>query len=124
MSFIISIILLFLGYLLGLFIFSFTIIPVLIILRFGIPYTKHLKKSGLLLSDNSIIRNYCISIFTLLPIFVIGTLLANKFLGTSLAWGYDIGCVYALLTGFAQTNANQVNTSDYLKTNSRYLLNK
>ena len=112
MTFILMFFLLFLGAIVA----SLTIIPILIMVVFGIPTTKKLEGEKLLIKDNGIVRNEIISIGLLSFIFIGLILLIN--------WLYPDGLTAYLLAvgvvsvfGFGQTGRNGNNVSDYMETN-------
>src|SRR5438552_4102961 len=112
MDFIIFII----GALVGLGVASFTLIPILIIVRFGIPNTKYLEKLKSLSKDNHIIRGYLVSIMLLISIYVLLFWGSGK-LSQILHSAYIVGTIGAILLGFGKTGNNPQNASDYLETN-------
>jgi len=119
MNFILSIVLIYVGWILA----SFTLLPVIIIIRFGIPFTKTLEKKEVLNKPNGVIKNYLISLLILSLVFLVITFIVHSFFPTSLT-GFLIGAVAVLLLGLGKTGENEDNVKDYFKTNERYLNNK
>jgi len=109
----------FIFWFIGLIIFSFTAIPVLIIFVFGIPYTLRLREKGALIKNDKIIRNYLISVTILSIVFIIVTFCIYKFFGNGMI-GYFIGCLFSFFGGIGKLGGNPSNISDYLETNKRY----
>lgn len=109
----------FLFWFIGLIIFSFTIVSILIILFFGIPYTLKLREQGALVKNDKIIRNYSISLITLSTIFFVTTFLVYRFFG-NLMLGYFIGCLFSFIGGIGKFGENISNVKDYLETNERF----
>ena len=106
-------------WLIGLFVTSFTILPILIILRFGIPFTKELEEKNLLVENHKIIKNYKTSIILLLSIFTILTIIL--FFTTESGFrGFIGGCIMALIIGIWKTGKNKSNIADYMQTNDRF----
>lgn len=103
----------------GLFISSFTIIPILIIFVFGIPITRKLEKLDLVSNNNGIIRNYFISVAVLSLIFL-GTFYAIDKFFPSLLIGFYIGLVMTLVLGLGKVGANSNNITDYIQTNQKH----
>ena len=108
-------------WLIGLGITSFTLIPVLIILAFGIPTTQKLEKLKLLKADNGIVKRELISLIILTVVFlaiIIITLIVypNGLIG--LLFG---GCM-VFIFGIGKIGRNEANISDYIETNKEYFL--
>jgi len=110
------------GWFMGLIIGSFCLIPVAIILFFGIPFTKKLTKEGSLSKDNPIIKNYLKSVLILLLVFGLVTWGAS-YLSQPIFIGYAVGLGTTLLFGLGKSGSNRANMSDYLETNKRYFIN-
>lgn len=115
MNFIIGIVV----FILGLIIFSFTVGNILLILLFGIPFTKKLEKVNLL-RHNNIITSYFISLviqvivlFTITVIFYI-FFLDNVFI--SLMIGYMFG-LFGIIGKRKEFGLNINNFSDYVRVN-------
>lgn len=104
------------GALVGLGVTSFTIIPILIIIRFGIPNTKFLEKAKSLPKNNHIIRGY---LFTSLFLGSVYCLLfwISGLLSQMLHSAYILGTVGTLVMGLGKTGANPQNQADYIETN-------
>jgi hypothetical protein len=104
------------GAMVGLGITSFTLIPILIIIRFGIPNTKFLEKHKSLPKNNHIIRGYLISVMLLGGIYSL-LFWGTEALSQMLHSGYLLGTIGTLILGFGKTGNNPQNASDYLETN-------
>ncbi len=104
----------------GIFITSFTVIPILIIIFFGIPYTLKLERLGMLKNDNGIIRGYIISTLLLSTIFIGVTYLVYRFANSGFI-GYAISVIFVVILGIGKVGNNRNNLSDYTETNKRYL---
>lgn len=98
------------------FISTFTVIPVLIILFFGIPTTKSLEKAGFLKKDNKIMRSHFISLVLLSSIYL-GIGVAIFIFLPNILIAYLIGTVIPLIMGMGQLGKNKNNVSDYIETN-------
>lgn len=105
----------------GMFIFSFTGLVVLIILFFGIPATNKLNKLNLLKKNNGIIKRYIISIIILSTIFLSIAFAINAF-SPSKYGAFIVGSVIALIFGISRIGKNKDNIQDYVNTNKKYLL--
>ena len=95
---------------------SFTLIPVLIILVFGIPTTQRLEKLKVLRENNGIVKKYSISllIFTtvfLAMVFIIYSVFPNGLIG--ILFGGGMVCLF----GIGKIGRNEKNIQDYIKTN-------
>lgn len=104
------------GAMVGLGVTSFTLIPILIILRFGIPNTKFLEQNKSLPKNNGIIRGYLVSAILLGGIYFL-LFWGSGLLSQMLRSGYIFGTIGTLLLGFDKTGNNPQNASDYLETN-------
>lgn len=102
----------------GLMVSSFTIIPVLIILFFGIPLTNKLEKRGLL-GKNGIKKGYMLNLI-IFPLIYLGVwwTITNFFPAGTI--GFYVGTGASLLFGLGQTGTNKNNVSDYFETNKRH----
>lgn len=107
---------LFIGWLAGVFIGSFTLVQILIIINFGIPITRKFTKEGQLKDENHIIRNYIISTFILGCIFLGAWLVISNFF-PSLLVGFWIGAAFSVFLGLGKSGKNSNNISDYIETN-------
>ena len=108
------------GWLIGLAITSFTLVPIMIIFFFGIPTTRRLTKDGTLQVGNPIIKNYFISVLILGLIFAGAWWVISNFF-PSLLVGFWIGAVISVFLGLGKSGANDNNLSDYLETNKKYI---
>ncbi len=106
-------------WILGLILTSFTLLPILIILVFGIPTTNKLTRKSLLKPDNGIIKRYLTSITILFVIFV-GTVVIILWLIPNGIIGFGIGTVLTLIFGVSKLGKNVNNVSDYLEVNERH----
>lgn len=104
---------------LGLFLTSYTLIPTIIILRFGISYTKELEGKGMLVKANKIIKRYLVSIVIFIVVFIAVVLIL--YLTTEHGFkGFIGGAFSSLVFGIWKTGKNQDNIKDYLQVNSLY----
>lgn len=108
-------------WILGLIITSFTVIPILIIIFFGIPTTLKLERLDALKHENGIVRKYAISALILSSVFTVIVFVVFFFFPTGLP-GLLYGGGMAMLFGFSQLGANRSNVSDYLETNKSEFL--
>lgn len=101
------------GFLLG----SFTLVPVIIILRFGLPYAVHLRRQGVLTSTTPI-RNYAISLGLLsLIIGAAVVFFATKWYGALFVGGLATPAIM----GRHALGRNAANLSDFWIANKRFL---
>ncbi len=98
----------------------FTLIPILIIIKFGIPFTKTLEKKKVLNQNNGIIKGYLFSLLILF-IFFLATLFITLFFFPAGLLGLLIGGSTALLFSLGKLGENESNVSDYFKTNEQHL---
>lgn len=108
------------GFLLGSFISSFTIIPIFIIFRFGIPTTKTFVNRGWIIKNNGIIKKYFISVAILFIIYC-STILITKNISHMLYSGVIWSSILTLIFGIGKTTANKDNMADFLDTNKNKL---
>lgn len=106
----------FVFWIVGLVVASFTIIPIFIILAFGIPTTKRLEEKGLLIKGNNIINNYKRSM-VLLTLVLIGAYFLINWFNPSGTIPFFIGVGSSLVFGIGQIGKNKNNVGDYLETN-------
>lgn len=104
----------------GLFVFSFTIVPILIIFFFSIPHSISLNRQGKLKSLVPI-RNNLISAILLALIFAIILWLIIRYLPTSVLYGFLIGSSVSFLFSLGKLGSNPNNMSDYMDSNKEYL---
>jgi len=121
MGFIINFIIITVFFLIGVGITSFTLLPILIVLVFGIPTTKKLEKMKLLKEKNGIIKGYLASLLILPIIFLVTILITISFFPSGLAW-FLIGGGMVLLLGIAQIGKSDGNIRDYMETNKQHFL--
>lgn len=100
----------------GLLVTSFTLIPVLIILAFGIPTTQRLEKLKVLKENNGIIKKYSISLLILTTVFLAMILITYSVFPNGLI-GILFGGGMVFLFGIGQIGRNEKNTQDYVETN-------
>lgn len=100
----------------SMFISPFTILSVLIILRFGIPVTKKLNKLNFLKKNNSIIKNYWISLFFLSLVFLGIHYLISKIFGLTYSFCILVGLTM-ILPGIGKIGVNNENIDDYIRVN-------
>lgn len=110
-----------LGWILGLFIASFTLIQVGIILFFGIPVTRKFTKEGALKENNSIVKRYWISLLVLLSIYALVAGIIY-FVSWNCFMGFLVGTGIILLLSLGKLGANKNNMADYLETNKEYFV--
>lgn len=103
-------------WIIGLFLTSFTLIPILIILRFGIPFTKTLETEGKLKSEHGITKKYTRSLIILFSVFVLVALLVHTYFPAYQLW-FLFGAGITLLTAFGKTGYNDNNHRDYWDSN-------
>lgn len=103
-------------WIIGIFLTSFTLIPALIILRFGIPFTKTLEAEGKLKLEHGITKKYTRSLIILFLVFVLVASLIHAYFPTYQFW-FLFGSGIALLTGFGKTGYNDNNHRDYWDSN-------
>ncbi len=119
MNFIISIVFFFIGVGVG----SFTLIPVLIIIMFGVPFTKTLEKKKVLNQNNGIIKRYLISLLILSIVFLTTFFITLNYFPAGLI-GLLIGVGMVIILGFGKLGENESNVTDYFKRNEGYLNNE
>ncbi|MEK7597577.1 MAG: hypothetical protein AAB441_02930 [Patescibacteria group bacterium] len=100
----------------SMFISPFTILSVLIILRFGIPVTKKLNKLNLLKKNNAIIRNYWLFLFFLSLVFFGIHYLLSKIFGLTYSFCILVGLTM-ILPGIGKIGVNNENVDDYIRVN-------
>jgi len=100
----------------GMLITSFTLIPVLIILVFGIPTTQRLEKLKVLKENNGIVKKYLVSLLILSLMFLAMTFITNSIFPNGLM-GIIFGGGMACLFGLGQIGRNENNIQDYIETN-------
>jgi hypothetical protein len=106
-------------WILGLIVTSFTLIPSIIIIRFGIPMTKELEREKMLVHNHTIVKKYLISILVLTMVFAIITGLL--YISTEHGFrGFIGGSIFSLLIGIWKTGNNKDNVDDYMRTNKRF----
>ena len=110
-------------YLFGLFVTSFTVIQVLIIFFFGIPYTIKLDHLGFLKERGrkEIVRGYIYSALLLLSVFALITYFIYHFGKSHIAISYGAGAIFSLFLSIGKVGFNKNNKSDYLSTNRNFL---
>jgi len=111
---------LFIGFFIGMFVTSFTIIQIGVILFFGIPFTLKVSKAGEMIDGHPIFRNYLISSLVLIAIYCAILYGVNSWYPTALV-GFWIGSVVAILFGIGKLGFNQDNKSDWMSSNHKYL---
>lgn len=110
-------------YFVGIVVASFTIIQILIMLCFAIPFTLSLHNQGILIKKRNIIFSDLASILLLCTIFALTYWGIWKFLPSGLM-GFNLGCAWTLFLGIGKVGYNEANVSDYWKNNERYLISK
>lgn len=119
MSFLMSFILTSVFWLIGMGVSSFTLIPVLIILVFGIPTTRKLEKMKVLKENNGIVKGYLITLI-ILPIVFLATAIVTLLFFPNGIIGFLIGVGMTFLFGLGQIGKNKNNVTDYVETNKRH----
>lgn len=109
----------FVFWLIGLVITSFTLVPILIILFFGIPTTRKLEKIKMLEENNNIKKRYFISIIIFLLVFLITIIITFLFIKSGFI-GLLIGVGMTFLFSLGKLGKNQNNISDYVEVNKRH----
>jgi hypothetical protein len=108
------------GWLSGIFITSFSIIQILIVLFFGLPFTSYLEKSNLLSAPNPIRRRYLIVIPLWLTMYFGIAALLYAFT-TSMFNGFIAGSAMTILLSIGKLGRNQDNIDDYVLSNREYI---
>jgi len=98
----------------GLFIASFTILPILIIIFFSIPFTIKLRAAGVISSYKPIYRNV-LSICLLGLIFIVAIVLMQIYIHS--VNGVLFGTLFVLLFSLRKLGGNESNIQDYIQTN-------
>ncbi len=109
----------FLFFIIGVFVSAYTLLPTLIIVFFGIPFTLELNKKGIMNSYVPI-KKYAISLLLLPTIlfiisFVIFSYSSNYF------YAFVIGSILVLAFGIGKCGKNPNNIADYLRTNGKFI---
>lgn len=118
MDFIFSIVAILAGYLVG----TFTLVPPLIVIFFGLPITRKLNKEGLLVENNNIFRTYLTSMFLLPTVFFVIAVLIYFFIPYHIS-SFVIGGLAAItmiIFSPSSLGANDNNISDYVNSNKQY----
>lgn len=110
----------FIGWIVGLFVVSFTLNQVLIILFFSFPVTNKLEKAGLLSPDHHIRRNNLISLVILSGIFW-GVWILVSTVFPAIGGGFLFGGAVVLFMGLGKCGMNANNLSDYVQSNRKFL---
>jgi MFS superfamily sulfate permease-like transporter len=108
------------GFLLGMAIFSFTIIQAGIVVFFGIPTTSRLNKEKLLKKPNFIQKSNFISLLVWGVTYGIAFLLI-KYLSEELFKGFITGSIWIMILGIGRLGANSSNVSDYINSNTKFI---
>lgn len=103
----------------GIFLASFSLVPILIILFFGIPATRRLERANMLNKGNGIVKKYIASMTILLVIFLAALVIIFFFLPGGVI-GFIIGALVSVLVSLNKLGFNQNNFSDYCDTNKRH----
>lgn len=111
----------FIFYLIGVGVTSFTIIPILIILVFGIPTTNKLENLKVLKPNNGIVKGYFISLIILGIVFLAMVMIINSVFPSGLI-GILFGGGMVFLFGIGQVGRNEKNIGDYIERNKEHLL--
>lgn len=120
MNFLITCLFLFIGMIITL----FTVIPILIILRFGIPLTKKLESMSLMTRKNGLNSRYRMSLIFISIIYFVIIKLIETYVSVGFN-GFLVGAVLAILMSFNKTGRNSDNFSDFVQTNEKsFTVNK
>lgn len=122
MTFIISVVI----FIFGVLVFSFTVGNILLILFFGIPFTKKLEKCSLL-KTNKIVRHYIISLFIQFIILFVITILFYIYFQNSYFISLVVGYIFGLFGIIGNGNKfglNLDNFLDYFEVNKRYFFDE
>lgn len=92
----------------------------LIILVFGIPFTKRLEQQEVLNKNNGIIKRYFITLLILPTVYLITAFVILLYFPSGVI-AYLIGTGVVLFFGFGGVGENEANVSDYFETNEEYL---
>lgn len=114
-----NIVFLIIAWVVGLAAGSFFIIPPLIVLFFGIPFTLKLKRKGAI-QGNGPIPSYLGSLIILPILFGLVTWGVSSWLPDQMI-AYWVGVGITLLTGLGKCGANATNVSEYLDNNSQHI---
>lgn len=102
------------SWLIGGFVSAFTIVPILIVLFFSIPFTMKLNKNGVIKNYKPIYRNL-LSILILCLIFIATIWLINKYAHSLIA--FIFGTVVVLLFSIGKLGENESNVKEYFQNN-------
>lgn len=98
---------------------SFLLVPPIIILAFGIPFTYEMKQAGVLTSIAPASR-YTVSLVLLLALFVLASWAIWHFFPRYI-WGYIVGVVLTLFPNLAKCGRTEANVSEFFQTNAQYV---
>lgn len=102
----------------GMFVTLFTVIQILIILRFGIPLTKKLESMNLMTRKNGLISPYGMSLIVISIMYFVILKLIETYVPAGFN-GFLLGAVLAILTSFDKTGRNADNFWDFIQTNEK-----
>lgn len=114
-----TILLIIVAWVIGIFAGAMFLIPPMIILFFGIPFTLQLKRMGAM-NGNGPIPSYLGSLVIMPIIFGLITWGVYSWLPGQLI-AYWVGVGFILLTGISKCGRNPANMSDYLQSNAKFL---
>ena len=103
----------------GTFVASFFFWQPVIILVFGIPFTFHLKRLGVVTSTRPVFR-YTVSFVILTSLLVLSTW-AMWHYASKYIWGYVLGFVLTFPGAFQKCGRTPANVREYYETNSEYI---
>lgn len=92
----------------------FTLLQALIILFFGLPTTKLIERQGYLKKDNGIVRNYYLSLFVMVLLYLGITFLIGVFFSNNLM-NFVYGIIPTILLGLGKIGRNKDNISDFVE---------
>jgi len=104
----------------GFLVFTFTIVPALICLFFGIPITKKLDRANLLVKNSPIVKKYWTSISILGITFLFVSGLVYIFCPSAALNGYIIGSIFSFFISIGKVGKNNNNMQDYIRIQGRY----
>lgn len=98
---------------------SFLLIPPLIILFFGIPFTIELRRKGIITTLVPVYK-YLVSLILLSGLFLLATwAIWNYF--PQYFWAYAVGVLIILFSGIGKCGRNKDNIEDYLTNNAEFI---
>lgn len=105
-----------LGSLLG----AFLVLQPLIIMFFGMPFTRALNKDDLL-HGAPVMTRLIVSLVLLTTLCVLAVVALEIWAPTGLRRGIFVGAIWATVKGLNRVGMNTANLSDYVQANGRYM---